>query len=113
MSKLLVILGLIAVLVPASAVAYPVSEETVREFQKNLIRHHYRSDVPYCFLPQVVAYANLYNLRHIKANWENLELTFRQKSFCEFKEAGLEMFFWLMLLESGADPNRISPQGAI
>jgi len=95
------------------AAAEPLSEAGVLEFRVNLLRHHYRQDLPYLYIPQVAQGLTLQHMKRLEANWDKLSLTFRQEYFRKFKEAGLERFFWLMLLESGADPNKVSPAGAI
>lgn len=112
MSRLLVILGVLCAL-GSEVQAHPVSRSTVTEFKDNLARKYTRTDVPYVYLPQVMGHVSVPNLAHIEKNWQKLSLSFRKKTFQAFQVAGLEKFFWLMLLESGADPNKVSPAGAI
>lgn len=102
------------VLVPlVEASARPVSEASVKQFRDQFWRKWHRQDTPYVFLPRVIGKVNYPNLKRLESNWRALPLALRQKIYQHFHQNGLEKFFWLMFLESSADPDRVSRAGAI
>ncbi len=113
MWKFVVFLSLLLGLVPEVSAAKPVTEVAVTKFKERLVRKYHRKDVPYVYLPEVVGRVNYPNLKRLERNWDKLSRKVLRSLYQQFKDAGLERFFWLQLQESAADPNRESTQGAI
>jgi len=113
MSKLMLLLCLVCGLSPQTGTAQSIYDLSVQAFQAKILRRHYQTEPPYLYLPKVMDHASFPNLRHLEANWNKLSLALRQSVYDDFKSAGAERFFWLMLLESESNPSKVSPVGAV